>query len=136
MKQRLVVLFLGIAFLTVLSSMTMLPSDLTKGLNVALVAKEKLKVQLIGENNTGKTLKVKIIKIDNNYFGYYSESVIYTEKITADITKINKTLDLSKLDNGKYEIHVKAGKKQITQYLDLHPKPTEKLEEMRVISFN
>jgi hypothetical protein len=136
MKNKLILILFSAAILMVLPSMTFskLPPN-SPDFTVEITAKNDLKVQVIGLNKTGKKLTITLSKTENVMFGYYAQSVVYTEKIAANIKDVNRTLDLSKLENGHYEVIIKAGRKQITKSFDIETKPTE-VTAPRVISIN
>jgi hypothetical protein len=137
MKNKLNLFFLGLVFFALLTSMQ-LPSDVwvSAELQVDIIAKNDLKVQFLGQNNTGKKMTLTLTKTENITFGYYAQTVVYTEQFAGDIAEINRTLDLSKLETGSYEVTLKAGKKQKSQQLDIRIKSAQVAAPDRVITLN
>jgi endoglucanase Acf2 len=137
MKNKLSLYCLGLVFFALLTSMQF-PSETwnSPALKVDIIAKNDLKVQFLGQNNTGKKMTLTLSKTESHIFGYYAQTVVYTEQFAGDIAEINRTLDLSKLESGRYEVTLKAGKKHKSQQLDIRNKSEQAVAPDRVISLN
>jgi hypothetical protein len=109
------------------------PADTTK-LRVEMTDKGQLRLQVHGENNTGKKLRLAIVKKESSSLSYASESVIYNEFIKADNVNFERVLNLSQLENGTYEIEVTGGKQRFVRSITLQT-TAEAVQKPREIVF-
>lgn len=135
MKHNWIMLLLGASFFVLLTSMKspVLQADSTE-LKVEIATTDDLRVQLTAQNETGKKLSITVIMMEPNAYSHTTETEIYTEEIPGDVTKVSRTLNLSKLDSGSYRIKVKAGKQRFDRLINIQTKPVVVPDNSRVIS--
>lgn len=135
MKNKWALLVLSAPLFVLFTAMKMSPSggNPTK-LNVEMTTTSGLRVQLAGQNHTGSKLHLKLFRDERTGFGYRTETVFYTERIAADETEFNRTLNLSQLESGVYELEIRSGKERIVRRLEIGAKPSTTVEPARVVS--
>ena len=135
MKHSWTLLLLGASFFLLLTSMkTVTPITGPADLKVDLTSTEDLRIQLTAQNKTGKKLHLSVLMLETSAYNRLTETEIYTEEISADVSSFNRTLNLSKLESGKYRIQIKAGKQRFDRTINIRSKPVT--EKSRVISLN
>lgn len=134
MKHRTTLLLWGAAFFVLLTSMkTPVPATGSADLKVEIIPMENLRVSLKAENDTGKKFYLSVVKIENSAFHSMTETEVYTEQVSAEVVKIHRTLNLSKLETGTYRINIKAGKRRFERILDIRPKPAVETETRLIV---
>ena len=123
-----------VAFFLVLTAMQLNPAPQTinSDFKVEITQREDLRLIIHCEKEVGSKLQLSLVKPEKSVFGYSSESVIYQDKIAANITDYNRILNLSNLENGTYEIEITGGKKRFTRQIEIQT-VTETTPRPRVI---
>lgn len=135
MKHNWTLLLLGASFFVLLTSMkTPAPQSNLAALRVEITPREDLRVQLTAQNETGKKLYLSVTMLETNTYNRITESEIYSEAVSGDISSFNRTLNLSNLESGTYRIRIKAGKQRFERLLDIKAKPVTTQD--RIISLN
>ncbi|MBC7776702.1 MAG: hypothetical protein H7246_14810 [Phycisphaerae bacterium] len=135
MKHSWTMLLLGASFFVLLTSMkTITPQAGPADLKVDLTTTDDLRVQLTAQNETGKKLYLSVLMLESGVYNRLTETEIYTEEISGDISSFNRTLNLSKLESGTYRIVVKAGKQRFDRLINIKSKPVTEAD--RIISLN
>lgn len=135
MKHSWTLLLLGASFFVVLTSMRtpVIPID-TADLKVEINALDDLKVQLKAQNATGKKLYLSVLILEPNAYHNITETEIYSEQFSGNVASVNRTLNLSNLETGTYQIRVRAGKKRFNRSFDIKAKPVVVPDNSRIIS--
>ena len=133
MKLSLTLLLSGAFFFVLLTSMiTSDPLTGPAGLKVDITPIEGLRVQVEGQNETGKKLYLSVVMIEPTVNFSTTETEIFAETFPADVSTFSRTLNLSKLESGNYRIDVKAGKHRFSRPLEIKAKRV--VEDDRVIA--
>ncbi len=138
MKQNWV---LNLVFATMFIALTAMqtntaPNYLNGGdtLWVEIVDKGQMRLQVHGDNHTGKPLRLTIVQKERSTLNYASETVIYRDRIKAGETNFDRLLNLSQLENGTYEIEVTSGKQRFVRSITIQT-TTETVQKPREIVF-
>lgn len=136
MKHRWTLLLFGASFFVLLTGMKMpVAQPRSADLTVEITAMDGLRVQLTAQNETGKKLHLTVLMLEPNAFGSNTQTEIYTEEISGDVAEIKRTLNLSGLAVGTYQIKIKAGKKWVVHLVDIRNKPAKVADDSRLILF-
>lgn len=136
MKHKWTLLLFGASFFVLLTGMKMPSSQPDSAdLTVEITAMDDLRVQLAAQNETGKKLYLTVLMLEPNAFGSNTQTEIYTEEISGDVAEINRTLNLSELEIGTYQIKIKAGKKRFTHLVDIRAKPADVADDSPLVLF-
>ena len=134
MKHRWTLLLWGIACFFLSTSMTTPGYQLdSEYLKVNITSIDELRLQLTAQNETGKKLYLSVFQVEPNAFNRSTETEVFSEIISGEVAKVNRTLNLSKLESGTYRISVKAGKQRFEKRLDIRTKPAPVSADNRVI---
>ncbi len=101
---------------------------------VEVIDKGQLRLQVHGENQTGKKLRLTIVQKEQSTLNYDSKTIIYRDQIKADETNFDRLLNLSQLENGTYEIEVTSGKQRFVRSITIQT-TTETVQKPREIVF-
>lgn len=128
-------LLFGATFFATLTAMKIPQTDPhNTNLNVELTATDDLRLQLTGQNTTGNKLHIKLSRDEATSFGHNMETVFYTERIAADSKGFNRTLNLSQLESGSYELEFRSGKERIVRYFEIGKAVLKEVSPPRVVS--
>ena len=134
MKHRWTLLLWGIACFFLSTSMKTPGYQLdSEYLKVNITSIDELRLQLTAQNETGKKLYLSVFQVEPNAFNRSTETEVFSEIISGEVAKVNRTLNLSKLESGTYRISVKAGKQRFEKRLDIRQKPVNVQADNRVI---
>ncbi len=135
MKLKFNLFLLGALLFVLLTSMkTMAPQPVSKDLKVEITNLEDLRVQLSAQNETGKKLYLSVLLVEANAFHGTTETEIFTEAVSGEVSNYHRTLNLSKLESGSYRISVKAGKNRFERLLNIRAKEIVDPNKTRVIT--
>ena len=136
MKQKWTLFLLGATFFVLLTSMRMPVGQPTStDLKVEITSINDLRIQLNAQNQTGKKLHIAVLMLERNAYNTVTETEIYSEQFAENIAEINRTLNLSQLETGNYQIRIKAGKERFERLLDIRTKPVETTNDTRIVLF-
>ncbi len=135
MKHNWILILVGASFFTLLTSMKVpAPQPGAIELKMEITTIDDLRLQVTAQNETGKKLYLSVLMQEPATAYGISETEIYVEEISGDVTTFTRTLNLSELENGTYRIKIKAGKQRIDRLLNIRAKPVT--EEARIISLS
>lgn len=138
MKQnRWVGLILAVLFIALTAMQTRsvdsLPFTENK-LKIELAEHSDLRLKLQCVNETGKKVRISVVRKEDSIFGYHSESTVYEEYVAAEQTSFNKLLNLSQLENGDYYVEITGGKERFVRHIKIQD-VVEKENKPRKIVF-
>ncbi len=136
MKHRWTLLLVGASFFVLLTSMKIPVSQTAStDLKVEITAMDDLRVQLTAQNETGKKLRLTVAMLERNDFSGKTQTEIYSEEISGEVSDINRILNLSNLEIGTYQIKIKAGKSWFASLVDIRAKPAKVADDARIVLF-
>lgn len=109
----------GLFFITLNATNPPVSDPETPKFQVEIASVDDFRIELSGQNLTGKAIQLRVVSRDFSTFGYVTETEFYAETIEDCVPSFKRLLNLSHLQKGTYEVELRAGKHRFSRRVEV-----------------